>query len=506
MSETAPALAPAGLREAAFSGVRWTGLSAVVLTALQAVQFLVLVRLLSPGDFGVYAILMIPVSLALIFADGGMSIAILQRKHVSREHLSSLYWLNVVVGVLLFVLIVLLSPLVAALSHRPEILYLMPLAGLSLVILPVGIQFQVQLQRELGFSKVTSFEVSSAFVGSVVSISLAFALGGPLALVVGQVAGAAARSVLFAWHGWHTRPPMLRFRFEDVRSYLSFSLYQVGERLVEALAGRLDQLVLGIVLGINAVGYYNVSSNLILTPMTKVTAVLSRVLIPLLARLQDEPARQAKAFLSALDCFLIVASPLLFGFAAVASTLVPVALGPEWSPGIDVVRIIAVVVVVRFISNITGLLLLACGRAKWTFVWTTASLAVELPAVWFGAAVGGLSGAALGLLITELAIFAVNIAVLRRLSLFSIGGYLDMLARPLLLAAVMAGVVYWFDATANPEHQVPMLLASIALGAGIFGAGSVFFLRGALMDLFDVLPFKVSRLRPLAASRSTSAP
>src|SRR5262249_17768270 len=124
------------LKEQAASGVKWMSVSAAAANCLQFAQRVLLARLLVPADFGLAGLTLGVVGFAEVFADLGVGSAIIQRKIVTRSELSSLYWLNVLVGLAVFLVIVTGAPWIADFFGQPRLLHLLPWAGLNFLIVP----------------------------------------------------------------------------------------------------------------------------------------------------------------------------------------------------------------------------------------------------------------------------------------------------------------------------------------------------------------------------------
>ena len=101
------------LRVKVISGVRWTLLSTIIITILQLLQLAILARFLSPSDFGLMALVMVVISFSQLFFDMGISDAIIHKQNISKTQLSTLYWLNILLGIIIFLIIVVIAPFIA---------------------------------------------------------------------------------------------------------------------------------------------------------------------------------------------------------------------------------------------------------------------------------------------------------------------------------------------------------------------------------------------------------
>ena len=141
----------ANLKEQVFSGIKWNGISVVAVVALQFVTLVVMAKLLSPSDFGLMGMIMVVIGFAQAFADMGISNAIIHRQDSTRLQLSSLYWLNILAGVIVFCVVCASAPLIVAFYREPRLYNLLFLTSVIFLITPFGQQFQILLQKELNF-------------------------------------------------------------------------------------------------------------------------------------------------------------------------------------------------------------------------------------------------------------------------------------------------------------------------------------------------------------------
>src|SRR5699024_8872719 len=141
-------------------------------------------------------------------------------------------------------------------------------------------QFEVLLQKELRFKPLCVIETASTLLGMSMAIGAAVAGFGVLALIFGQLANSTAKASALAVLGWHNWRPSLHFRGVDLPGDLGFGLYQMATRSISFFNSRLDQLLLGILVGAQALGFYSLAWNLAIQPVTRINPILTRVAFP----------------------------------------------------------------------------------------------------------------------------------------------------------------------------------------------------------------------------------
>jgi len=398
----------------AVAGVKWTGASSALATGFYLLQSIVLARLLEPRDFGLMAMATVIISVAMAYADMGLSSAIVQRQHCTEDELSSLYWLNIFCGLIVFGAVLALAPLMALFYHEPKVARLIQLCALTFVIAPVGQQYQLLLQKELLFRPLAIIEVSARGVGAVVAIAAAMAGIGVYSLVFGQLAASVSSTALLVFRGHRIYRPHLHFAWSNVRSYLGFGLYQMGERGINTLHDNLDKLIIGYWLGAGTLGYYNFAWNLATLPISRISPILTRTAFPLFSRLQDDAVLLRRGYLKLLRLISITNFPLFLGLCAIAPLAVPAIFGEKWLPAVSLIQVFCFVAVGYSTGNPVGSLVLAKGRADLGFWWNVIAFATQALALALGAWLGGAMTVAVALLAMQVIFYPAAYAFMVR--------------------------------------------------------------------------------------------
>lgn len=450
------------LRQRAVSGAKWTTLSGAVTGGVQVLQFVLLAWLLAPEDFGLVSMALVAVGLAQMLADLGVGAAIIQRQQDAANDLSSLYWLNIFAGAVLFCVVFAAAPLGARLFAEPRLTELIRLAAASLLIIPIGQQFEVLLQRDLRFRRLAGIEVAGAAVGLLVALSVALSGGGASSLVWAQLASSATKAALLATAGF--RHHRVRFAFDPRRvgAYLRFGLYQIGERFVNFAIARIDVVLIGRFLGADALGVYTLACQLVLAPLTRINPVLTRVAFPVFARRQaNEQLRSGYTELVRL--LAIVVFPILVGLALTASVAVPVVLGEKWAESAAIIPALAVIGLAKALANPAGIVVLAKGRPEIGFWWQVSSFAAYAIAFYWAVQHGlrPLIWTYVGLSLVNLVAGLIMLRVLLRLDWSK---YIAALGLPVAASVAMGGalaVVFavWPDAGSDLAEVIALVLA-----------------------------------------------
>jgi lipopolysaccharide exporter len=387
------------LRSRAVSGVRWNAASMAAVTLFQVAQTAALARLLPASEFGLIGLVMVAGAFSQSLADFGLGNAIIYRQAEDPRELSSVYWANVLGGAGAFALILIASPFAARFYHAPALARLLPLAGLAFFISPLGQPLQAMLQKDLRFRRLFFCEAGGALAGAATAVACAFWRPGAFAFASGLVAAAAVRSAgLWIASPWH---PSLRLRFDDLRPHLSFGLYQTGERLLNFGVQNVDKLLIGRLLGAEALGYYAVAYQMMMRPMLLLNPVVTRVVFPVFARMGGDARRIREGYLEVIRLIAFAMMPLYLCLFAATAPLLRVFLGPGWEPAEPLFRVLVFLGLLYSLGNPVGSLMLALGKARLTFWFNVLAFVLYAAAIVIGSRHGllGVAWAQLGVLV-----------------------------------------------------------------------------------------------------------
>ena len=382
-----------GLRDKASRGAVVTVTAQAGKFILQTATTMVLARLLVPSDFGLMTMVFALTGFVTMFADFGISMATIQRDDLTHGQASGLFWVNLIVGITVMIIIAGMAPFVARFYGRPELLMLtIAYAGLA-PITGLSVQHTALLQRRMEFSSIAARDLLSLLAGGAAGIFAAVMGAGYWSLIIRQAVYAIV-GMAAVWAGCAWRPG--RFAISsDTRPLIGFGGRVAAANFLGYLSNNLDSVVIGWFLGAGPLGIYNRAQNLLMEPLRQVLTPILNVANPSLARLAGDQDRFRKA-----SCELIRKVTLMF--AMVAAMLVPlsdwvvrVMLGPGWG---EAARVFAVLGLFGFIEPcafVLGSCLLAAGHAgafaRWrliSVVCLLAGIAAGLPWGMIGVAAG----------------------------------------------------------------------------------------------------------------------
>jgi PST family polysaccharide transporter len=451
-----------GLAKRSIVGMFWTALSMGALAIAQLVALLVLARLLSTSDFGLYSAALVIIKFSAIFEGLGVAPAIVQRQELEERHLRVGFTMSLCLGFAVAAVIWASAPAIASFMRLPDLVPVVRAACLVFLCQGISMVAQASAQRALRFRWLAIVD-AVAFVGGFVVTGLVLAwLGfGVWALVGALVVQQFLRTAVLVIGQPHPKRPMLEKR--AIGELLYFGGGFTIARIFGYLASQADKLVVGRWLGADALGVYALSSQCMTTPAVIFGQILDRVLFPTMALVQQEPARLARGYRSGAAACALFVLPASVVLAIAAPELVQVMLGSKWSAIVVPLQILALGMLFRTSSKLSDSGVRATG-AVYARAWRQA---VFVAAVVAGSLVGQLWGVG-GVAVGAVAALMINFLLMAQLSLRLTGLRWSEFLLAHLPGLALAGVIgtsVWLLVAELRELQVSpvVLLVEVAL-------------------------------------------
>ncbi len=405
---------------------------------LRVGSLLVLARLLLPEHFGLIAMVTAVTSVAERFKDLGLSIATVQREHITHEQVSTLFWVNTAMGMALVLLVAALAWPIAGFYGEPRLVAVTLAIASSFFWSGVTVQHQALLRRQMKFSTLAMVQIGSSALSVVVAITMALLDFGYWALVAREV----SRGVFMALGMWLCMPwiPSAPARSEGMRSMLAFGGDVTAFNLVAFLSSSLDQILIGKLFGATPLGLYRQGVNLVLAPIVQLTYPVNSVAESALSRLRGEPEKYRRYYLRILSTLSLATMPLAAFLAVFAEEIVQVALGPKWLAAAEFFRILAIAAFLRPAMSTVGAVMITQGLSRRYFWWGLAGSACLSVLLLAGTAWGATGVAAAQVVSTYLMVWP-NLHWGLKNTPISKQDFLSAISRPIAASLLMTAVL-----------------------------------------------------------------
>jgi O-antigen/teichoic acid export membrane protein len=346
------------LRAAAVHGVRWTAMARGTVELVLLASMVLLARLISPAEFGYFAVAIIAQELAIVITSEGVGTALVQRATVDREHLQAGLWLALAMGLVLTVLTLVSASLVVAPIFGARTADFVRLSTPLFLIAAAGTVPMALLRRRLAFRRLSMIDVGTSVVRVGVAVALAIVGLEGESLVFGGLA-AGLTTTLMAWGS--APAPWPRLRLSAARDVMSYGLPASIASISWVGFRNCDYAIISARLGAVQAGYYFRAYMLAVEYQKKISIVMGQVGLPLLARSGAEMSVLRGQMVRLLA---ILTFPLLAVLTITAPELVPWLFGAEWAPAVVPMQILAVGGASTLIIDTVGVALMASGRPR----------------------------------------------------------------------------------------------------------------------------------------------
>lgn len=470
---------------------------------VQVGSTIIVMRLLSPNEVGLVAMVTALTGFAPVLMDLGTRDAAVQKAKISEEEVSGLFWLSLGIGSLLALILVACSPLIASFYREPKLQGIALLSAVTFVVSAASCQHSALLRRAMMFQQIATIEVASGLFGSIGAIAMALGGMSYWALVAKPILTSAFTLVAVAWCcRWVPGFPRLT---SGVREMLKFGLNVTGFTVTDYVSRAADRVAIGKVAGAASLGYYQNACFFYENSLGLLSISLHTVAVASLSKLRDNLDELRRSWAKALSTLAFYAMPAFGLLAVTAQDIVVIILGEKWRFTGALVAILALRGIPHVVERTLGWLHVPAGRSDRWMRWGVFACAVQLVVLFCGLPFGTI-GIATAYVIAMYVMFIPAIAYAGN----PVGiGVKDVLRAtgPQLIAALAAtgaafALRFWVLDGAKMIIRLPLLIAAcsglyLAIAVGIFKLTHPLQVARSLM--FDFLPKRIPWLKPVGA-------
>ena len=390
------------LKAKVLTGTKWVALANVFKQVMQVLSLIIFARLLSPDDFGIFSILMIFVSFLIMFVDMGTAAALIHVKKPTQKLLSSIFFFNIFIGILLFLLLVLLSGNIAVFFEKPVLEELLKLIAINFIIMSFGIVQKAKFEKEIDLKNITLAESLAIFIGIAAGIISAFYGLGVYSLIV-QTLTTSFVTVALTWiiSKWK---PSLYFSFIEIQKIWKYTANLSTFNFVNYFSRNADNILIGKFLDTHALGVYSLAYSIMLYPLQNISRVLIRILFPAFSQIQDDNAKFKKAYIRSIFYIALISFPIMVGLMVTADLFVAVVFGDKWESLAILLIILAPVGMMNSIGGTNGIIYMAKGNTNLLLKVGIFSTIVTI-VFFIGGIFFGVEGVAISFLLSNIILF-----------------------------------------------------------------------------------------------------
>lgn len=343
------------------NALSWSFLESIVSRSIQFVIGVILARLLLPEQFGLIGMLLIFIAVAQTFIQSGFSAALIQKSRVTTYDICSIFYFNILVGIVAAGLLCLAAPWIAVFYNQPDLTPLMRVLSLTIVVGSFGTVQGTLFIKKINFKAHTITSLVSGLLSGAVGITLAIEGFGVWSLAFQQVSNSLIGTIcLWVLSPWR---PSLIFRFKSLRQMFGFGSRLLLSGLIDQVFENIYYVVIGKLFSASDLGFFTRANSLQSLPSLTLSNIVGRVTFPVFSKCQDDPARLKRGLKKALTALALVNFPAMVGLAVTARPLVLVLLGQKWAECIPFLQLLCAVGLLYPLQVVNLNVLVGTGRS-----------------------------------------------------------------------------------------------------------------------------------------------
>lgn len=451
----------------------------------QGVTFIVsvvLARLLNPTVYGIVALMTVFTAILQVFVDSGLANALIQKKDADDLDFSSVFYFNLLLGLLLYGLMYVAAPYIAAIYNLPEITSM--LRALCLLIIIAGLKNvqQAYVSRNLLFKRFFYATLGGTICAAVAGLWTAWRGYGAWALVIQYLVNAAVDTlILWISVGWR---PKLVFSWRRLKGLLSYGWKLLVSALIDTVYGKLRQLIIGTMYSTADLAFYNKAETFPGLITSNINISIDSVLLPVMSAEQDKLSTVRGITRRAIKTSSYIMWPMMVGLAVCAEPMIRLVLSEKWIPCVPFLQLFCIVFAFYPIHTANLNAIKALGRSdlflKLEIMKKAVGLVVLLSTMWFG-----VMAMAYSMLFTSVASQIINSWPNKALLDYSYGQQIKDIA-PAMGLSVFMGICVWLVTLLDLNDWVTLCM-QIPLGITIYVAGSAILKLESFLYLLNAL-------------------
>lgn len=476
------------LKEKTAKGLFWGAMNNTVQQLLGVAFGIVTLRLLSPQDNGMMAIIAVFSQVATVLQDSGFRSALVNIKEPFHRDYNAVFWFNIIVAVIMYFVLFFTAPLIADYYHTPELTWFSRYAFLSIILAGFNTAQSAWLFKNLRAKQQAKAAMTAVLLSGIVCIVMAWQGYAYWSLATQGLVFIGVYMLM----NWHYSPwrPSFSFDFRPIRSMFRFSVKMLLTTIVERVNVNIMNILLGRYFSKHDVGIYNTAYNWSQKGSSLVQGMVAQVAQPVFSGLQDDRERQLRVLRKMMRFAAFVSFPLMFGLSLVAEEFIVVAITAKWLGSAMLLRVLSIAAAFSPLSTVLSQYIVSRGRSG-IYLACTAALCVMLVGMMIGLHSRGIEVMVWAYTVLFVLWFFVWYFFVSRLSGYRL---FDMLAdtMPFLLAALLVMLLTGWTTASVGTLWLRLVLRTI-ISATLYFAMMKLLRVKMLNECMDFVKRKIGR-------------
>ncbi|MGQ1943646.1 lipopolysaccharide biosynthesis protein [Ornithobacterium rhinotracheale] len=347
------------------SGLKWNLFNQVFTQVVFVLFGIYLARLLGPEAYGLVGMVTVFSGVANLLLDFGFTSSIIYFQDLSKKELSSIFWFNLAMALVLYSVLFLCAPLISNFYGEPKLNALAKVISLSLIISALSATQNAQLSRDINFKLKTIYSWIAMFIAYIVAFIMAWCNYGVWSLVAQTLIFSVLNTLgLYSITKWF---PAWHFDLADIKKIFHYSFNIFGANSLQYITENVDKLLIGRLAGNDALGLYTRAISLMALPISNISQVFAKVLFPAFSSIKDDISAMQNYYLQTAKVIASLSFPLMFLLFIVSKEFTLIFLGDKWIDLIPILKLFCLLGAFKAIISLNGVLYNSTGNAKLAF-------------------------------------------------------------------------------------------------------------------------------------------
>ena len=457
-------------RSKVLKSLLWLGSGRFAGQLISWASTIIIIRLLSPSDYGLMAMAMVFIGFLTMISDFGISAALIQASEITKYEIQQIFGVVILASTAGMVITFLLTPAIASFFHEDKLIPLIRLLNVNFILITMYVIPHSLFIREMNFQTKAKVDIVAQTGSSLLMLGLAFKGMGVWSLAGGAVAIHAIKMI-----GYNlTRPDYFFpvFRFSGAKKLIKYGLTIFADNLLYYLYMETDKVIIGRVLGNQLLGVYAVASNLASMLTEKVLPIVTQVSFTAYSRIQHDLERINSNLLKTTHLIAFLWFPVFYGMVGVAPEAIPLILGAKWEVIVLPFQLLCLIVPFKTISVLLPPAVQAIGQPKVNMINMGITFVVMAIAILIGVRWGIIGVCLVWVIAYPLVLLVTTLRSLKALNL-SLSKYLSEIKFPVIASALMIGAILIFKKVNLVNLQPLNSMVVIVISSAVIYAGYV---------------------------------
>ena len=429
------------LKQKAASGMIWTAVQKYSTMIIGFISGIILARLLNPEDYGAIGMLAIFMSLAEVFIDAGFGSALIQKKNPTSTDYSTVFYFNIAMSAILYLVIFFCAPLIAAFYRMPILCKVLRVQGVILFIYAFNIIQRNQIRKSLRFKKLSTITIVTSVVSLIVTIVMAYTGCGVWSLVVQNILVALIPCVFF-WvtTDWH---PTWEYSWASFKELFGFGSYMFLTHLFNTFSSKITGLLIGRWYNPATMGYYSKAYGVERMASESISGIMTQTTYPLYAAIQDDKERMANMIKRLTSTLAYITVPIMCILMVIAEPVFVLLYSDRWLPCVPYFRLLCLAGMVNCLQTVNYQPIAAIGKSKVMFIWVVVKRSIGIVLQVAGIIIWGMKGLMVSMVLSSIISYFVNISLVSiHVGYNSIQQLKDL--APVFIVCLVATIISYF--------------------------------------------------------------